>query len=291
MFNTLLIANRGEIACRIIRTARAMGLRTVAVYSSADANALHVASADEAIWIGEAPARDSYLRIDALLEAARLSSAEAVHPGYGFLAENAGFARACADAGLAFVGPSADVIDLMGDKRAASNRMADSDVPVLPGYRGTDQSDEALAAAAQEIGLPVMIKPSAGGGGKGMHVIEAHDDLMSGLRSARREAAASFGDDTLLLERYLRAPRHVEVQVFGDAHGNVVHLFERDCSLQRRHQKVIEECPAPGLEPATREAMCSAAAAAAKSIGYQGAGTIEFLLDAGEPGSRSTSWR
>ncbi len=283
-FRTLLIANRGEIACRIIRTARAMGVRTVAVYSEADAGALHTRLADQAISIGPAPARDSYLNINAILGAAAVSEAQAIHPGYGFLSENASFAEAVTAAGLVFVGPPARAIRAMGDKANAKQLMAAAGGPLLPGYDGADQSDAAFIAAAQNTEFPVILKPSAGGGGKGMKVVHAAADLPSALASARREAKASFGDEKLILERYLERPRHVEVQIFADTHGHVLHLFERDCTLQRRHQKVIEEAPAPDLPEHTRSLLHKAAVLAAKSVGYVGAGTVEFLVDpSGQP--------
>lgn len=277
MFRKILIANRGEIACRVIRTARRLGIATVAVYSDADASALHVAMADEAYAIGRAPARESYLRIDAILEAAKLSGAEAVHPGYGFLAENAEFAEACAAAGRVFIGPPAAAIRAMGSKSAAKALMDEAGVPLVPGYHGADQDDATLAEAARRIGFPLLIKPSAGGGGKGMRVVERAADFADALAAARREAGSAFGDDTVLLERYLEQPRHIEIQVFADAHGNTVSLFERDCSIQRRHQKIIEESPAPGLAGEQRERMGAAAIAAARAVGYVGAGTVEFL--------------
>ena len=277
MFKSLLIANRGEIARRVMRSARAMGLRTVAVYSDADAGAAHVAEADEALRIGPAPAAESYLDQAAVIEAARQAGAEAIHPGYGFLSENAAFAEACAEAGLIFVGPPAAAIRDMGDKSRAKAIMAEAGVPLVPGYHGEDQSDERLAAAAEEIGCPVLIKAAAGGGGKGMRVVDASGDFAAALAAARREAKAGFGDERMLIERYLERPRHIEVQVFADSQGNALHLFERDCSLQRRHQKVLEEAPAPGLDPAQRQAMGEAAVAAARAIGYQGAGTVEFV--------------
>jgi 3-methylcrotonyl-CoA carboxylase alpha subunit len=279
MFRTLLIANRGEIACRIIRTARQMGLRTVAVYSDVDAGARHVAMADTAVRIGPPAARDSYLRIDAILDAARRSGADAVHPGYGFLSENAAFAESCVQAGLIFVGPPASAIRAMGGKSEAKALMATAGVPLVPGYHGADQDPALLLAEAQRIGWPVLIKASAGGGGKGMKVATSADDFVAQLSSARREAAASFGDDRVLVERYLARPRHVEIQVFADSRGNCVYLFERDCSIQRRHQKVVEEAPAPQMDPAIRRRMGEAAVAAARAIGYVGAGTVEFLLD------------
>ena len=278
MFTALLVANRGEIACRVIRTARAMGVRTVAVYSEADADAAHVALADEAHAIGPPPAAESYLAIERLIDVARRAGAEAVHPGYGFLAENADFAEACAAAGLVFVGPPAAVIRRMGDKAAGRAAMRAAGVPVVPGYDGTDQDDATLAAAAAEIGFPLVVKPAAGGGGKGMRVVARAEDLAAALAAARREARSAFADDRLIVERAIARPRHVEVQVFADAHGHVIHLFERDCSVQRRHQKVIEEAPAPALEPALASALREAAVRLAASVGYRGAGTVEFLL-------------
>jgi len=282
MFETLLIANRGEIACRIIRTCRRLGIRSVAVYSDADREARHVRLADRAIHIGPAAARESYLDSERLLDAARRSGAQAVHPGYGFLSENAGFARVCADAGLVFVGPTPEAIEAMGDKRAAKARMQAAGVPVTPGYHGDHQNAAFLADEAAKIGYPVLIKASAGGGGKGMRLVERPDDFTAALQSCQREALSSFGDDKVLLERWMTRPRHVEIQIFGDIHGNYVHLFERDCSMQRRHQKVLEEAPAPGLSEVQREAMAQAAITAARAVGYIGAGTVEFIL--GEDG-------
>ena len=282
MMKSLLIANRGEIACRIIRTAREMGLRTIAVYSEADANALHVRMADEAILIGPAPARESYLDPSRILAAAHESGAEAIHPGYGFLSENAEFAEAVIAAGLVWVGPNPDSIRAMGLKDAAKARMIAAGVPVTPGYLGEDQSPDRLAAEADSVGYPVLIKAVAGGGGKGMRRVDDPAAFAEALASCRRESAASFGDDRVLIEKYILSPRHIEVQVFGDRHGQVVHLFERDCSLQRRHQKVIEEAPAPGMNDATREAVCGAAVRAAQAVDYVGAGTIEFIADASE---------
>jgi 3-methylcrotonyl-CoA carboxylase alpha subunit len=279
MLHSLLIANRGEIACRIIRTARHLGVRTVAVHSEADRGALHVRLADEAVEIGPAEARRSYLDSARILAAARETGAEAIHPGYGFLSENAAFARACAEAGIVFVGPPASAIERMGSKSEARLLMAAAGVPVLPGYDGEDQADGTLEAEARRLGFPLLVKPTAGGGGKGMRVVRRSEDLAEALAGARREAAKAFGDPRLLLERFVEKGRHVEIQVFADAHGGAVHLFERDCSLQRRHQKVIEEAPAPGLDPATREAMGTAAVAAARTVGYVGAGTVEFLYD------------
>jgi 3-methylcrotonyl-CoA carboxylase alpha subunit len=282
MIASLLIANRGEIACRVIRTARALGIRTVAVYSDADAKALHVRQADEAVHIGPSPAAESYLRGEKIIAAAIASGAEAIHPGYGFLSENAEFAEAVAAAGLIWVGPKPDSIRAMGLKDAAKTLMQQAGVPVTPGYLGEDQSPERLFAEAEKIGWPVLIKAVAGGGGKGMRKVDAADDFLPALESCRREASANFGNDQVLLEKWITSPRHIEVQVFGDTHGNVVHLFERDCSLQRRHQKVIEEAPAPGMDEATREAICQAAVRAAKAVDYVGAGTIEFIADARE---------
>jgi 3-methylcrotonyl-CoA carboxylase alpha subunit len=279
-FDTLLIANRGEIACRIVSTARRMGIRTIAVHSDADAGARHVAMADVAVRIGPAPARDSYLNIDAVIAAARATGAQAVHPGYGFLSENAAFAEACADAGLVFVGPPAAAIRAMGGKSEAKALMQAAGVPTVPGYHGADQDPAHLAVEAARIGFPVLIKASAGGGGKGMRAVSDPARFADELAGARREAAAAFGDDRVLIERYLARPRHVEIQVFADTHKNAVYLFERDCSIQRRHQKVVEEAPAPGLDPAIRRRMGEAAVTAAMAIGYVGAGTVEFLLDA-----------
>jgi 3-methylcrotonyl-CoA carboxylase alpha subunit len=280
MLKSLLIANRGEIACRIIRTAREMGIRTVAVYSDADARALHVRMADEAVHIGPSPARESYLVGEKIIAAAKASKAQAIHPGYGFLSENADFAQAVIDAGLIWVGPRPDSIRAMGLKDAAKKLMADAGVPVTPGYHGEDQDPALLKFEADAIGYPVLIKAVAGGGGKGMRRVDKAADFQDALESCKREAASSFGDDRVLIEKYILSPRHIEVQVFGDSHGNVVHLFERDCSLQRRHQKVIEEAPAPGMDEATREAVCQAAVRAAKAVNYEGAGTIEFIADA-----------
>ncbi|PTW49071.1 3-methylcrotonyl-CoA carboxylase alpha subunit [Sphingomonas faeni] len=282
MIESLLIANRGEIACRIIRTARALGIRTVAVYSDADANALHVRQADEAVHIGASPARESYLVGDRIVAAAKATGAQAIHPGYGFLSENADFAQAVLDAGLIWVGPNPDSIRAMGLKDAAKQRMIAAGVPVTPGYLGEDQSPERLKAEADSIGYPVLIKAVAGGGGKGMRRVDTAAEFADSLVSCQREAASSFGNTDVLIEKYILSPRHIEVQVFGDRHGNVVHLFERDCSLQRRHQKVIEEAPAPGMDAATRDAICAAAVKAAKAVDYVGAGTIEFIADASE---------
>jgi 3-methylcrotonyl-CoA carboxylase alpha subunit len=280
VIGSLLIANRGEIACRVIRTARRLGIRTVAVYSDADAKALHVRMADEAVHIGPSPARESYLVGNGIIEAAKQSGAEAIHPGYGFLSENADFAQAVIDAGLVWVGPKPASIRAMGLKDAAKKLMADAGVPVTPGYLGDDQDPKRLKKEAETIGYPVLIKAVAGGGGKGMRRVDDAAQFIDALESCKREAASSFGDDRVLIEKYILAPRHIEVQVFGDSHGSVVHLFERDCSLQRRHQKVIEEAPAPGMDAETREAVCGAAVRAAKAVNYEGAGTIEFIADA-----------
>ena len=279
----LLIANRGEIACRIIRTARTMGIETVAVHSDADKNALHVTMADRAVHIGGAAAADSYLRGDVIIAAALKIGANAIHPGYGFLSENAAFADAVEAAGLIFVGPRGDSIRAMGMKDAAKRLMEKASVPVVPGYHGEAQELVVLAGKANEIGYPVLIKAAAGGGGKGMRLVESAADFREALASAKREAKSAFGDDRVLVEKYITNPRHIEVQVFGDAHGNVVHLFERDCSAQRRHQKVIEEAPAPGMSAEVRKAMTDAAVKAAKAINYRGAGTIEFVVDGNGP--------
>ena len=282
MMQSLLIANRGEIACRIIRTARQMGIRTVAVYSDADAKALHVRQADEALHIGPSPARESYLRGDKIIAAAKATGAEAIHPGYGFLSENAEFAQAVMDAGIVWVGPKPASITAMGLKDAAKKLMLEAGVPCTPGYLGDDQDPANLTAEAGKIGYPVLIKAVAGGGGKGMRLVEKPEDFADALASCQREASASFGNAHVLIEKYILSPRHIEVQVFGDSHGNVVHLFERDCSLQRRHQKVIEEAPAPGMDEATRAELCAAAVKAARAVDYVGAGTIEFIADASE---------
>src|SRR5690349_16170976 len=279
MFSSVLIANRGEIACRIMRTAKRMRLRTIAVYSEADAGALHVRMADEAIAIGPAPAAQSYLAIDTLIAAAKTSRAQCIHPGYGFLAENADFAQACRDAGLVFVGPPPAAIRAMGLKDRAKALMEKAGVPVVPGYHGERQEPKFLKQKAYEIGYPVLIKAVAGGGGKGMRRVEKHADFDAALEGAMREASSSFGDARVLIEKYVSAPRHIEMQVFGDSHGNAIHLNERDCSLQRRHQKVIEESPAPGMSAAMRAKMGAAAVAAAKAVNYSGAGTIEFIAD------------
>ena len=281
MFQSLLIANRGEIACRIIRTARRIGLRSIAVFSDADEAAQHVQMADEAIHIGAAPARESYLNISAIIAAAKRAGAEAIHPGYGFLSENPAFAEACAAAGIIFVGPSAAAMRAMGSKGSAKALMEKAGVPLLPGYHGAEQDAAFLEGEAKRIGFPLVIKAVAGGGGRGMRVVRAAADFVDALQSARQEGASAFGDDRVLIERYLERPRHIEVQVFGDSHGNAVHLFERDCSAQRRHQKVIEEAPAPGISAEMRDAMGAAAVAAAKAVKYQGAGTVEFIAQDG----------
>jgi 3-methylcrotonyl-CoA carboxylase alpha subunit len=279
LFGKILIANRGEIACRVIRTARRMGIATVAVYSEVDRNALHVELADEA-W--PAPARDSYLNIAAILDAARNSGAEAIHPGYGFLSENAEFAEACEVAGIVFIGPPAAAIRIMGSKAGAKDLMQRRGVPLVPGYHGGDQNPTRLLDEAERIGFPVLIKASAGGGGRGMRVVDSAAGFSAALAGAKREAEAAFGDGRVLLEKYLRRPRHIEVQIFADRHGNTVHLFERDCSIQRRHQKVLEEAPAPGLDKARCSAMAEAAVAAARAVGYVGAGTVEFIAEGGD---------
>jgi 3-methylcrotonyl-CoA carboxylase alpha subunit len=276
-FRTLLVANRGEIAVRVIRTAKAMGLRTVAVYSEADRDAMHVAMADEAVLLGPARARDSYLNIDRVIEAARKSGAEAVHPGYGFLSESGDFAQACLDAGLVFVGPTAAMIRLMGSKSGSKLLMEQAGVPLVPGYHGEAQDEATLAAAAGKIGFPVLVKASAGGGGRGMRVVHSADELAAAVVSAKREAKAAFGDDRVLIEKFVESPRHIEVQVIGDSHGNLLSLFERECTLQRRHQKVIEEAPSPTLDSVQREAVCAAARKAAAAVDYVGAGTVEFV--------------
>jgi len=278
VFDAILIANRGEIACRIARTARRMGVRTIAVYSDADRDALHVAACDEAYRIGPPPARDSYLDGAGIIAVAKRAGAQAVHPGYGFLSENAAFAQACADAGIVFIGPPPHAIAAMGSKSEAKRLMSAAGVPVVPGYHGDVQDDKRLRTEDEAIGYPVLIKAVSGGGGKGMRVVERAGDFAAALASARREAKSSFGDDRVLIERYLASPRHIELQVFADAHGHAVHLFERDCSVQRRHQKVIEEAPAPGMTREQRGSMGRAAVTAVHSIGYIGAGTIEFIV-------------
>ncbi|MFJ6049032.1 acetyl/propionyl/methylcrotonyl-CoA carboxylase subunit alpha [Streptomyces sp. NPDC092307] len=285
MFSTVLVANRGEIAVRVIRTLRELGIRSVAVFSDADADARHVREADTAVRIGPAAAAESYLSVERLLDAARRTGAEAVHPGYGFLAENAAFAQACTDAGLAFIGPPASAINLMGDKIRAKETVKAAGVPVVPGSSGSGLTDAELVSASMEIGMPVLLKPSAGGGGKGMRLVRDEAVLAEEIAAARREARSSFGDDTLLVERWVDRPRHIEIQVLADAHGNVVHLGERECSLQRRHQKVIEEAPSVLLDEKIRAAMGAAAVDAARSCGYVGAGTVEFIVPGGDPSS------
>ncbi len=279
MINTILIANRGEIACRVIRTCRRLGIRTVAIYSDADTHARHVRMADEAIHVGPSPSSESYLVIDAVIGAARRSGADAIHPGFGFLAENSDFAQACADAGLVFIGPTPAAIAAMGNKHAARDLVARVGVPILPGYGGADQSEDRLQREAEHIGWPLMVKAAAGGGGKGMRLVPRLADLHDACVTARREAQQAFGSDELILERALITPRHIEFQIFGDQHGNLIHLGERECSIQRRHQKVIEESPSVALTAALREAMGTAAVAAARTVNYSNAGTVEFLLD------------
>jgi len=279
MFTKILIANRGEIACRVAATARRLGIATVAVYSDADAQAKHVAACDESVHLGPAPAKESYLCADKIIAAALATGAQAIHPGYGFLSENAGFAQACADAGLVFIGPPASAIDAMGSKSAAKALMETAAVPLVPGYHGQRQESDFLRAEADRIGYPVLLKASAGGGGKGMRVVERSEDFEAALASCKREAISSFGDDRVLVEKYLTRPRHIEIQVFADGHGNCVYLFERDCSVQRRHQKVLEEAPAPGMSCGRRAAMGAAAVAAAREVGYVGAGTVEFIAN------------
>ena len=283
MFDKILIANRGEIACRVVATARRLGIRTVAVYSDADAAAQHVQQADEAYRIGPAPARESYLKAEAIIDAAKRSGAKAVHPGYGFLSENAEFAEACAAAGLIFIGPPPAALRAMGSKSAAKKIAESAKVPTLPGYHGESQDPARLAKEAERVGYPVLVKAVMGGGGKGMRLVEEAGRFKADLEGAKREALASFGDEAVLIEKYVRKPRHVEIQIFADAQGNVVHLFERDCSLQRRHQKVVEEAPAPNLPGETRKGLHEAAVRLAAAIGYVGAGTVEFLVDADEP--------
>jgi 3-methylcrotonyl-CoA carboxylase alpha subunit len=279
MFDKILIANRGEIACRIIRTAHRLGIECVAVYSTADSNSLHVSLADSAFCIGHPDAASSYLNIDAIMAAALKSGAQAIHPGYGFLSENPDFARACAEAGIVFVGPSIPALETMGSKQLSKQMLQKTDVPLTPGYHGKDQSDKRLHKEAEQIGLPVLLKAANGGGGKGMRAVHDLSDFEQALAAARRESIACFGDDTLLIEKLVHNPRHVELQIMADNHGQIVHLFERDCSIQRRHQKIIEEAPAPNLPPALREAMAGAAITVAQAIDYRGAGTVEFLVD------------
>ena len=279
MLKKLLIANRGEIAVRVIRTAKALGYRTVAVYSEADANALHVEQADEAVCIGPAQVAASYLNADAILDAARKTGADCIHPGYGFVSENSGFAKAVKQAGLTFVGPPENAIELMGSKRRSKIAMQEAGVPVVPGYEGNNAGDDELIAAAKDIGYPLMLKASAGGGGRGMRLVESESDLADNIKRARSEAKQAFGDDELIIEKAVIEPRHVEIQVFADRHGNAVYLGERDCSVQRRHQKVVEEAPSPFVTPKLRKAMGEAAVKAALACGYEGAGTVEFLVD------------
>jgi geranyl-CoA carboxylase alpha subunit len=279
-FDSILVANRGEIAVRVIRSAQQQGYRTIAVYSEADEQAPHVALADEAVLIGPAPVKDSYLDAARILQAARKTGAQAIHPGYGFLSENAEFSRACEEAGVVFIGPAPEAIEIMGNKAASKRRMLEADVPCIPGYQSEDQSDEILLAAAKDIGVPIMVKAAAGGGGRGMRLVTDLAELPVALSSARSEAENAFGSGDLILEKAVMQPRHVEIQIFGDSHGNVIHLGERDCSVQRRHQKVVEEAPCPVMTPELREAMGKSAVNAARSINYVGAGTVEFLLDA-----------
>ena len=285
MFNKILIANRGEIACRVAATARRMAIRTVAVYSDADAHANHVRACDESVYLGGSAPKDSYLRWEKILEAAKATGAQAVHPGYGFLSENEDFARACAEAGLVFIGPPPSAIQAMGLKAESKQLMEKAGVPLVPGYHGKDQNPALLAREAERIGYPVLIKASAGGGGKGMRVVEKHADFAAALASCQREAINSFGDDAVLVEKYVQRPRHIEIQVFGDTQGNYVYLFERDCSVQRRHQKVLEEAPAPGMTEAMRREMGEAAVAAARAVKYVGAGTVEFIVEQRNDGS------
>lgn len=282
MFSKILIANRGEIACRIIRTAKRLGIKTVAVYSEVEAQAMHVQAADEAYLLGPAPSQQSYLCGDRILRIAQQTGAQAIHPGYGFLSENAEFAKACAKANIVFMGPSPEALAAMGSKSAAKAIMEKAKVPTVPGYHGEQQDADYLAKQAETIGYPVLLKASAGGGGKGMRIVNNAGEFSAALASAKREALASFADDSMLIEKYLAKPRHIELQIFADSHGNVVHLFDRDCSIQRRHQKIIEEAPAPNISDKTRQAMAKAAVAAARAINYVGAGTIEFLLDSDE---------
>ena len=279
MFNTLLIANRGEIACRIIKTANRLGIKSIAIYGTADQNSLHVAMASQAFCIGAPEARASYLNIDAIIAVARQSGAEAIHPGYGFLSENPEFARACLDAGIVFVGPSVSAMEMMASKQLAKQHLSNSSVPLTPGYHGTEQSDKILSQEAQKIGFPVLLKAASGGGGKGMRIVQSQMEFQAALESARREAKASFGDDIMIIEKYINDPRHIEIQLMADNFGNIVHLSERDCSIQRRHQKIIEEAPAPHLSTTLRNQLAEAAIAVAHQIDYRGAGTVEFLVE------------
>src|SRR3954465_11882812 len=279
MFNKILIANRGEIACRVAATARRMAVKTVAVYSDADADAKHVAACDEAVHIGGSAPKDSYLRWDRIIEAAKATGAQAIHPGYGFLSENEDFAQACAKAGLVFIGPPASAIQAMGLKAESKQLMEKAGVPLVPGYHGAAQDPHLLQREADRIGYPVLIKASAGGGGKGMRAVDKAEDFAAALASCKREAINSFGDDAVLIEKYVQRPRHIEIQVFGDTHGNYVWLYERDCSVQRRHQKVLEEAPAPGMPADMRKRMGEAAVAAARAVNYVGAGTVEFIVE------------
>ncbi|WP_058534795.1 acetyl-CoA carboxylase biotin carboxylase subunit [Legionella saoudiensis] len=282
MFNKILIANRGEIACRIIKTARSMGIHTVAIYSSVDKDSLHVRSADSAYYVGEAAAKDSYLNTDAIIRVAQESGAQAIHPGYGFLSENPEFAQACEDAGIIFIGPSVAAMEAMASKQLAKQLLEKSHVPLTPGYHGSEQSEEHLLNEAKKIGFPVLIKAANGGGGKGMRTVSSEEEFSAALAGAKRESMASFADDTMIIEKLVLHPRHVELQIMADNHGNVVHIFERDCSIQRRHQKIIEEAPAPNLSPALRKKLADAACEVARSIQYRGAGTVEFLVDSQE---------
>jgi len=290
VIKSVLVANRGEIAVRVMVTAKRLGIRTIAVYSEADANALHVQVADTAVCIGQAAASKSYLSIDNIISAAKDTGADAIHPGYGFLSENAALVDACHAAGITFIGPSSDAMRAMGLKDAAKKRMVEAGVPVVPGYHDEDQDDAVLSLAANEVGYPILIKARSGGGGKGMRRVDSAEDFHDALTSARREAQQSFGDDSMLIEKFIANPRHIEVQVFGDTHGNVVHLYERDCSLQRRHQKVIEEAPAPGMSNDVRKSICDAAVRAAKAINYVGAGTIEFIADGSDELNSERFW-
>lgn len=282
MFNKILIANRGEIACRIIRTAKQLGIHSVAIYSTADKNSQHVYQADNAYWVGDAPAKSSYLNIEAIIAAAKSSGAEAIHPGYGFLSENPHFAKACTEAGIVFIGPSAAAMEAMGSKQLAKQMLEKTSVPLTPGYHGSEQSDERLLKEALQIGFPVLLKAACGGGGKGMRAVYDETEFSQALASARRESMASFADDTMLIEKLISNPRHVEVQIMADNHGQIVHIFERDCSIQRRHQKIIEEAPAPNLSESLRQNLAKAACEVARSIDYRGAGTVEFLVDGNE---------